>query len=120
MFTRLWVTQGALLVVLALGTGWAFVRLRLTRSAVARLVVEAAEAPGAGGLERALGEALGDTSMRVLYPLADGRLTDHSGLEVEPDLSQSVTRLTRGDNTVAVLAHRAELLDVDGIADQIT
>lgn len=117
---RLWVAQGALLVVLALGTGWAFVRLRLTRSAVARLVVQAAAAPRAGGLGRALGDALGDASMRVLYPLADGRVTDHSGAAVELGPGQSLTRLTRGDATVALLAHRTELLDVDGIADQIT
>ena len=118
--TGLWVAQGGLLVVLALGTGWAFVRLRLTRTAVARLVVVAAAAPRAGGLERALGEALGDASMRVFYPLADGRVTDHSGGAVEPDPRQSVTCLTRGETTVALLAHRAELLDADGIADQIT
>ena len=115
-----WIAQGALLVVLALGTGWAFVRLRLTRTALARLVVQAAEVPRAGGLERALGDALGDASMRVLYPLADGRVTDHSGAAVELDPGQSLTRLTRGEATVALLAHRTELLDADGIADQIT
>jgi signal transduction histidine kinase len=115
-----WIAQGALLVVLALGTGWAFVRLRLTRTAVARLVVQAAEMPRVGGLERALGDALGDASMRVLYPLADGRLIDHSGAAVELDRAQSLTHLTRGDTTVALVAHRTELLDADGIADQIT
>jgi len=120
MDKRLWTVQAGLLVVLALGTGWAFVRLRLTRSALARLVVDAAEMPRPGGLDRALGDALGDASMRVLYPLADGRVADSSGRSVEPDSSRELTRLTRGGATVALLAHRGRVLDGDGIADEIT
>ncbi len=117
---RLWAAQGGLLVAIALGTGWAAVRLRLTRSAVARLVVDAAEVPRTGGLGRALGETLGDDSLCVFYPLTDGRLADSSGRAVEPDQRQQLTRLTRGDATVALLAHRRGLLDVDGVADEIT
>jgi signal transduction histidine kinase len=116
---RLWTAQGVLLILIALGTGWAFVRLRLTRTAVARLVVDAAEAQAPGGLGRALGDALGDRALRVLYLRSDGRFTDSSGRATEPAADQAVTRLTRGDSTVAVLAHRPGLLDAAGVADEI-
>lgn len=76
---RLNLVESAALIALALGTGWPVLRRRLTRAAVARLVVEAAGTPPVGGLERALGETLGDPSLRILYPLSDGRLANSSG-----------------------------------------
>jgi signal transduction histidine kinase len=116
---RLWIAQAGLLIVVALGTGWSFVRLRLTRSAVARLVVDAAGMSGPGGLDKALGAALGDDSLRVLYPIDDGGWADSAGRLVQPSDNQPLTRLVRGDETIALLAHRRGSLDGDGVADEI-
>jgi signal transduction histidine kinase len=116
---RLWIAQAGLLIMVALGTGWSFVRLRLTRSAVARLVVDAAGMSGPGGLEKSLGAALGDDSLRVLYPIDDSRWADSAGRSLQPGHSQPLTRLVRGDETIALLAHRRGALDGDGIADEV-
>jgi signal transduction histidine kinase len=115
----LWIAQAGLLILVALGTGWSFVRLRLTRSAVARLVVDAADMSAPGGLDRSLGAALGDDSLRVLYPIDDGRWADIAGRPVQLGQSQPLTRLVRGDETIALVAHRRGAFDGDGVADEI-
>jgi signal transduction histidine kinase len=117
---RLRLIESVALIALALGSGWAVLRRRLTRAAVARLVVDAAGAPPAAGLENALGAALGDPSLRILYPLPDGRLVDSGGSESTPPTELQVTRLVRGETVVAVLVHRAGLLDADGVAEEVT
>lgn len=116
---RLWFAQAGSLILIGMGTAWAPIRLRHTRSAVARLIVDAADVPVVGGLGRALGDALGDDSLRILYPLADGRIADQSGCVVEPDMRLCLTRFTRGDATVALLEHRADLFDIEGVAEAI-
>lgn len=92
---RLWAIQGGLLILVALGSGWSFVRRRRTRSAVARLVVAASDVATPGGLDTSLGAAVGDGSLRVLYPLGEGRWVDGAGRPVEPDGGAPMTRLTR-------------------------
>jgi signal transduction histidine kinase len=116
---RLWIAQAGLLILVALGTGWSFVRLRLTRAAVARLVVDSAGMSGPGGLEKSLGAALGDDSIRVLYRIDDGRWADGAGHLVQPGHGQPLTRLVRGEETIALLAHRRGSLDGDGVTDEI-
>jgi signal transduction histidine kinase len=116
---RLWIAQAGLLILVALGTGSSFVRLRLTRAAVARLVVDAAGMSAPAGLDKSLGAALGDDSLRVLYPVDEGRWADSAGRPVQPGHSESLTRLVRGDETIALLAHRRGVLDEDGVADEI-
>jgi len=116
---RLWIARGVLSIVIALATGWAFVRTRLTRSAVARLVVEAADVAAPGGIARALGKTLRDPSLQVRYRRADGRYVDDTGAAIEPATGSAVTRLTRGGETVAELIHRPGLFDGPGAADEI-
>jgi hypothetical protein len=55
---RLWLGQAAALVALALGVAWEWVEGRRTRTALARLVVEMAASPPAGGLGAALSKTL--------------------------------------------------------------
>jgi signal transduction histidine kinase len=117
---RLRLIESVALIALALGSGWAALRRRLTRAAVARLVVDAAGAPPPAGLENALGAALGDPSLRIFYPLSDGRLVDSAGSESTPPAGLAVTPLVRGESGVAVLMHRAGLLDADGVAEEVT
>jgi signal transduction histidine kinase len=116
---RLWLGQAAALVAVALGVGWEWVRGRRTRSALARLVVELAASPPPGGLGAALADALGDASLKLLYPLADGRRVDADGRPTGPGQGQTVTPLVRGGQTVALLAHRPGLLEDPGLVEQI-
>jgi signal transduction histidine kinase len=117
---RLRLIESVALIALALGSGWAVLRRRLTRAAVARLVVDAAATPPAAGLENALGAALGDPSLRIFYPLSDGRLVDSAGRESTPAAGLAVTPLVRSEAGVAVLTHRVGLLDADGVAEEVT
>jgi signal transduction histidine kinase len=117
---RLRLAAAVALIALALGSGWAVLRRRLTRAAVARLVVDAAGAAPAAGLGNALGAALGDPSLRILYPLSDGRLVNSAGIESTPPAELAVTRLVRGRSGVAVLVHRAGLFEADGVAEEVT
>ena len=49
---------------------------RRARGAVARLVVELAGSPAPGGLRDVLDGTLGDPSLQLAYPLADGSRVD--------------------------------------------
>jgi signal transduction histidine kinase len=119
---RLWLGQAALLVLMAAGVAWAWVRDRRTRSAAVRLVMDAAQAAPPGGLRDVLAGMLGDTGLELAYPVgepprhvrADGQPAD-----VEPGPGQQVTPLVRGGRTVARLRHRAGLLDDPGLVSEV-
>jgi signal transduction histidine kinase len=116
---RLWLGQAVALVALALGVAWEWVRGRRTRSALAKLVIELAASPPPGGLERVLADTLDDPSLELLYPLPDGRRVDALGRPAQPGQGQAVTPLVRGGRPVALLAHRPDLLDDQGLLDEI-
>jgi signal transduction histidine kinase len=116
---RLWLGQATALVALALGMSWEWVQGRRTRSALARLVVELAASPPAGGLGAALSRTLGDPTLTLLYPLPDGRQVDAAGRPVKPGQGQAVTPLVRAGRPVALLAHRPGLLDDPSLVEQI-
>ena len=118
----LWLGEAALLVLIALGVSWAWVRERRTRSAVVRLVMAAAQSPPPGGLRNILSEMLGDTGLELAYPAgepprhvaADGRR-----VSVEPGDGEAATPLVREGRTVAILRHRAGLLDDPGLVREL-
>jgi signal transduction histidine kinase len=114
---RLWLGQAAALLSLAAGVAWSWLRGRRTRDAVARLVVELAGSPAPGGLRDVLAGTLGDPSLQLAYPLADGRRVDAQGRPLS--LDGAVTPLVRGGRQVAFLAHRAGLLDDPGLAEEV-
>ena len=118
---RLWAGQAAALVVLALGVVLAWVRGRRARDEVARLVVELGEAPAPGGVRDALARALGDPELQLAYPLDEGRQVDAAGLAIElpQGNGRAVTPLVRGGHPVAVLGHRAALLDDPGLLEEV-
>jgi signal transduction histidine kinase len=116
---RLWLGQAAALVALALGVGWEWVRGQRVRSTLARLVVDLASSPPPGGLGVALSNSLGDPSLTLLYPLADGRRVDGCGHPAAPGQEQALTPLVRGGRPVALLAHRPGLLDDPGLVEEI-
>jgi signal transduction histidine kinase len=114
---RLWLGQAAALLALAAGVAWSWLRGRRTRDAVARLVVELAGSPAPGGLRDVLAATLGDPSLQLAYPLADGRRVDAQGRPLS--LEGTVTPLVRGGRQVAFLAHRAGLLDDPGLTEEV-
>jgi signal transduction histidine kinase len=104
---ELWVGEAVALIALAAGVTWNWVRIRRTRAAVARLVVELFESPPPGGLRSLLAEALGDASLEIAYPLQDGRLVDVRGLPAS--LEGEVTPLLRGERQLGLLGHKPGL-----------
>src|SRR3954454_2601734 len=118
---RLWAGQAAALVALALGVVLAWVRGRRARDEVARLVVELGEAPAPGGLRDALARALADPDLELAYPLGEARQVDAAGQAIELSRveGRAVTPLVRGGRPVAVLGHRAALLDDPGLLEEV-
>jgi signal transduction histidine kinase len=114
---RLWLGEAAALCALALGVVWAWVQARRTRSSLARLVIEFADAPPAGGLRDALAATLADPSLRLAYPLQDERLVDVRGRPIE--LEGEVTPIVHAGREVALLAHRPGLLDDPALAEEV-
>jgi len=114
---RLWFGQAAALLAVSAGVAWSWLRGRRTRDAVARLVVELAGSPAPGGLRDVLAGTLGDPSLQLAYPLADGRCVDAQGRPLF--LEGTVTPLVRGGQQVAFVAHRAGLLDDPGLAEEV-
>jgi signal transduction histidine kinase len=119
---RLWLGQAALLVLMAAGVAWAWMRDRRTRSAVVGLVMDATQSPPPGGLRDVLAAMLADPGLELAYQVgkpprqvrADGQPAD-----VEPGPGQQVTPLLRGGRTVAMLRHRAGLLDDPGLFSEV-
>jgi signal transduction histidine kinase len=113
-----WSVEGCLLAVTALGTLWPVVQRRLTRARFARLVVDIAGAPPLGGLAGVLARTLRDPSLTVMYRMDDD-LVDAAGHKTAAEYGQAVTRLVRGGETVALLAHRPGLMDDRNLTAEI-
>jgi signal transduction histidine kinase len=113
----LWGAQAGALMLLALAVAWSWLRGRRTRAALAHLVVELAGAPSPGRLEPALARSLGDPGLRLSYPLTDGRYVDADGQALEP--GGESTPLVRDGLEVALLTHRAGLLDDTGLVAEV-
>jgi len=114
---RLWVAAGVGLVLLAVSVAWSWLRTRRTRTGLARLVVELAQAPSPGRLEQALAGNLGDPGLRLSYPLEDGRYVDADGQPHEP--GQASTALVRDGVEVALLTHKPGLLEDPGLLEEV-
>jgi signal transduction histidine kinase len=117
----LWMAQAGALVFLALGVVVAWVRERRARTAVSRIVVELGQRPAGGGLRAALADALADPALELAYPLHGGRhvAADGRPLELQAAAGRALTTLHRGAAPIAVLLHRADLLDDPGLLDEV-
>jgi len=107
---------------MAAGVAWAWVRGRRTRSAVVRLVMDAAASPPPGGLRKVLSALLGDAGLQVAYPVGDPPRhvgADGQPVRIEPGGGEATTPLVRSGRTVAVLRHRAGLLDDPGLVQEV-
>ena len=119
---RLWLGEAACLVLMALGVSWAWVRDRRTRSAVVRLVMDAAQSPPPGGLRDVLARMLGDSGLELAYPVGEPPRyvrTDGQPTSIGPGRDETLTPLARDGRTVAVLRHRAGLLDDPGLVQEV-
>jgi signal transduction histidine kinase len=100
---------------------WTWLAARRKRGEMARLVVELAAAPTPGKLRDMLAARLGDPTLRLAYPLPDGRVVDAGGrpasLGGQP--AGTVTSLSRDDREIALVIHRAGLFDDPALAGQI-
>jgi signal transduction histidine kinase len=118
----LWLAQAAALAALALAVAWGLLRARRTRSSLARLVVELGESAPAGGLRDALARTLADPDLEVAYPVGEGRYADVGGRTVDLGRveGRAATPLVRDGRPVAVLLHRAGLLDNPELVEEVT
>jgi len=110
-------------VLMALGVFWAWARDRRTRSAVVRLVMATDETLPLGGLRSALSEILRDKDLELAYPVGNpARHVDVSGhlVSADPSEGQTVTPLIRAGQTMAIMRHRAGLLDDPGLVREVT
>jgi signal transduction histidine kinase len=110
---RLWLGQAATLAGLAAAVAWGLLRVRRTRSSLARLVVELGESAPPGGLRDGLAEALADPDLELAYPVGEGRYADARGRPVDPAPldGRAATPLIRDGWPVALVLHRGDLLD---------
>jgi signal transduction histidine kinase len=118
----LWFGQAAALGAVALGVVLAWARGWRAKTAVARLVIELSDAPAPGGLRDALAHALDDSALALAYPIGRGRHVDEGGnlVELPSADGRAVTPLVRAGQTVAVLVHRAELLDDPELLEDVS
>jgi signal transduction histidine kinase len=118
---QLWIAQAAVLIALAAGVAAAWAREWRARTTIARISVELSHAPASRGLRDALAGALVDPELELAYPLDDGRHVDARGRPVEPrpGRGRAVTPIMRGQRCVAVLVHRADLLDDRELIEEV-
>jgi signal transduction histidine kinase len=111
--TRLaWWAQGISLLVLSLAVVLEWIRLRRSRSRMARYALDIGATASGGDMRDLLAAELRDPTLEVAYPLDDGRLVDAAGAPTTKGGSgRATTALVRDGSTVAVLTHRAELSD---------
>ena len=120
--TLLWL-QDLSLALFPVGFLVGFVRIYMTRSAIADLVVELGATPTPARLRDALSEALGDPSLSVAWWSPDrgayvGVGGDPYALPDE-DSGRAVTRLARDGVPIAAIVHDPALLDDPGLVASV-
>jgi signal transduction histidine kinase len=105
-----YLVRAGALATLATGVAWTVLRTRRTRARVTRLAAELGAAPPPGKLKEALGMALGDPTIDVLYwvPAAGGFVDADGAPHARP--AGTPTRITRGGRLLAVVIHEAAAL----------
>jgi signal transduction histidine kinase len=107
----------AAVLLLAAGLGWAAVRMRVQRRAVARIATSLGQAPPPGSLQAALARAVGDPELKIAYWLPDSQChVDANGQPVAEPLAapgRASTALVRDGRRIAVVSHTAALPDLE-------
>ena len=120
-FLRL--AEAALLTLLAAGVLVEWFRARRSRASVARVVADLGHSPPIGGLRETLSATLSDPELRIAYPLAGGRSVDAAGRDLDlapnPAAGREVTPIVRDGQVVALLEHRAEVLELPDTVHEV-
>ena len=114
--------EAVLLTLLAAGVLVEWFRARRSRTSVARVVADLGQSPPIGGLRDTLAATLNDPELRIVYPLAGGRTVDAAGRDLElapPTAQREVTPIVRDGQVVALLEHRAEVLELPDTVDEV-
>jgi signal transduction histidine kinase len=116
-FSAIFVIGCVAVLLLAAGLGWATVRTRVQRRAVARIATSLGQAPPPGSLQAALAKAVGDPELQIAYWLpAAQRHVDANGKPVaEPAArpGRAITALVRDGRQIALVTHTAALPDLE-------
>ena len=108
----LWLVQGISLLAMSMAVVIEWVRVRRSRSRMARYALDIGGSASAGDMRDVLAAELRDPTLKVAYSLDDGRLVDAAGAPTTTGgHRRTTTALVRDGTTVAVLTHRAELSD---------
>jgi signal transduction histidine kinase len=115
--------EAALLLVVAGGVAFEWIEARRSRTRVARVVADLGHSPPLGGLRDVLATTLNDPDLRIAYPVAGDRLVDAAGRDIEFDVDDTperqLTPVVRDGSIVAVLEHRADVLDAPATIDEV-
>jgi signal transduction histidine kinase len=107
---RLWQVQAFASVAIAAAVLADVVRGRLAHRSLTRIVVDLGRASRRGQLAATFADRLGDPTLRLAYPVGDGRYADADGVPVEPG-NQRATPIRLGGMHVATVFHRPGVLD---------
>jgi signal transduction histidine kinase len=111
------------LSLMAVGLAWSLGRAARGATMLRRLARQAAAGAGEDSLEVALGRATGDASLRLAFPLRDGRRwIDAQGSEIaspQRRADRSVTAILRDGQTVAALSHDPAIVDGEALRREI-
>ncbi|MGZ8800614.1 MAG: sensor histidine kinase [Aeromicrobium sp.] len=115
--------EAALLVAIASGVAFEWIEARRSRTRVARVVADLGHSPPLGGLRELLAKTLNDSDLRIGYPVTGDRLVDAAGRDIEFDAGETserqLTPIVRDGSIVAVLAHRADVLEAPSMIDEV-
>ena len=104
-FMAIYLVRAAALALLAAGVAWTVVRAYTTRLRVTSLAAALTAAPAPGNFSEALGVALRDPSVEVVYWVpALGRFAANDGT-LRPHPTAAAMRITRGGRLLAVVTH---------------
>jgi signal transduction histidine kinase len=109
-------TTAVAVTLLAGGLVLAATRRFRERRAIQRAVLTLGDAPAPGSVEAALADALGDPELQIAYPRARRGWIDSKGQAIvrpEPQPDRILTRLTRGEQPVAMVDHSDVVVDLD-------
>jgi signal transduction histidine kinase len=115
--------EAACLLLVAAGVVVEQIRARRSRTSVVRVVADLGHSPPVGGLRDTLAATLRDPDLRIAYPLPGGRIVDGAGRDLElapdPGAGREVTPIVRDGQVVAMLEHRAEVLEQPDTVDEV-
>jgi signal transduction histidine kinase len=116
-FRAIYLGLAAGMILVAAGPILAWIRARVQRRAVGRIVADLGEAPEPGSVQAALARAVGDPGLAIAYWVpSSSRFVDARGYAVatpNADAGGSLTTLVRDGRTLAAISHGAPTADVE-------